>query len=205
MKKSLLLKLFVGVLTAVLTASQSYSGEAVIGAKAPDFTATDSNGKTQSLASYKGKIVVLEWLNRQCPFVRKHYSSGNMQTLQKTYTGKGVIWFSVISSAPGKQGYCTPEEANAFVRENGAAPSAVLLDPQGTVGRLYGAKTTPHMFIINADGILVYDGAIDDKPSTDTADVTGAKNYVRSALDEILAGRPVTVATSQPYGCSVKY
>jgi hypothetical protein len=205
MKKSLLLKLSIGVLTAVLAASSAYSGEAVIGAKAPDFTAMDSNGKTQSLGAYKGKFIVLEWLNRQCPFVKKHYNSGNMQRLQKTYTGKGVIWFSIISSAPGKQGYCTPEEANAFVRENGAAPTAVLLDTQGTVGRLYGANTTPHMFIINADGVLVYDGAIDDKASTDTADISGAKNYVQSALDEILAGQPVSVATSQPYGCSVKY
>jgi peroxiredoxin len=205
MSKAILSRLTIWVLAAVLLAPHVYSREAVIGEKAPDFRATDSNGKTQNLASYKGKIVVLEWLNRQCPFVRKHYDSGNMQKLQKEYTGKGVIWFSVISSAPGKQGYCTPEEANSFFREKGAAATAVLLDTQGTVGKLYGAKTTPHMFIIDAAGVLVYDGAIDDTPSTNIADIATAKNYVQSALDEILAGKQVTVATSQPYGCSVKY
>jgi hypothetical protein len=205
MSKAIFSQLTIWVLAALLLAPHVYSGDAVIGAKAPDFRATDSNGKTQNLASCKGKIVVLEWLNRQCPFVRKHYDSGNMQKLQKEYTGKGVIWFSVISSAPGKQGYCTPEEANSFIREKGAAATAVLLDTQGTVGKLYGAKTTPHMFIIDAAGVLVYDGAIDDTPSTDIADIATAKNYVQSALDEILAGKQVTVATSQPYGCSVKY
>jgi peroxiredoxin len=205
MSKAILSQLTIWALAAFLLVPHVYSGDAVIGEKAPDFTAADSNGKTQNLASYKGKIVVLEWLNRQCPFVKKHYDSGNMQKLQKNYTDKGAIWFAVISSAPGKQGYCTPEEANSFVREKGAAPTAVLLDTQGMVGKLYGAKTTPHMFIINAAGVLVYDGAIDDTPSTDIADIATAKNFVESALDEILAGRPVTVATSQPYGCSVKY
>ncbi len=205
MKKTIFSGLIIGAILAVLAAPAVQAADAVVGEKAPDFTAADSNGKNHALASYKGKIVVLEWLNHQCPFVKKHYGSGHMQELQKTYTGKGVIWLSVISSAPGKQGYLTPEEANSVTKEKGAAPTAVLLDPQGAVGKLYGAKTTPHMFIINADGALVYNGAIDDTPSTDLADIATAKNYVQSALDELLAGKPVSEATSQPYGCSVKY
>jgi hypothetical protein len=205
MKKTALSGLIIWALMAVLAAPPIQAADVAIGEKAPDFTASDSNGKSHSLASYKGKIVVLEWLNHQCPFVKKHYGSGHMQGLQKTYTGKGVVWLSVISSAPGKQGYSTPEEANSVTKEKGAAPTAVLLDPQGIVGKLYGAKTTPHMFIINAGGVLVYNGAIDDTPSTDLGDIATAKNYVQSALDELLAGKPVSEATSQPYGCSVKY
>jgi hypothetical protein len=205
MKKTTFSGLIIGAILAVLAAPAVQAADAVIGERAPDFTAADSNGKNHTLSSYKGKIVVLEWLNHQCPFVKKHYGSGHMQELQKTYTGKGVIWLSVISSAPGKQGYLTPEEANSVTKEKGAAPTAVLLDPLGAVGKLYGAKTTPHMFIINADGVLVYNGAIDDTPSTDLADIATAKNYVQSALDELLAGKPVSEATSQPYGCSVKY
>jgi peroxiredoxin len=205
MKKTALSGLIIWAFMAVLAAPPIQAADVAIGEKAPDFTAADSNGKSHTLASYKGKIVVLEWLNHQCPFVKKHYGSGHMQELQKTYTGKGIIWLSVISSAPGKQGYSTPEQANSVTKEKGAAPTAVLLDPQGTVGKLYGAKTTPHMFIINADGVLVYNGAIDDAPSTDLGDIATAKNYVQSALDELLAGKPVSEATSQPYGCSVKY
>ncbi|MFQ6037522.1 MAG: thioredoxin family protein [Candidatus Aminicenantales bacterium] len=181
------------------------SSEAVVGKTAPDFALPDSHGKTHRLSDCAGKIVVLEWLNHGCPFVGKHYRSGNMQELQKTYTGKGIIWFSVISSAPGKQGYCTPEQANTITEEKHAAPTAVLLDPEGTVGKLYGAKTTPHMFIIDKQGILVYNGAIDDIRSTNVEDIPKAKNYVRMALDELLAGKDVTVTTTQPYGCSVKY
>jgi peroxiredoxin len=179
--------------------------EAEIGKSAPNFTLPDSNGISHSLSDYEGKIVVLEWLNHGCPFVGKHYNSGNMQKLQKAYTDKGVIWFSIISSAPGKQGYCTPEEANEITAEKHAAPTAVLLDPEGTVGKLYGAKTTPHMFIIGKDGKLVYNGGIDDIRSTNVEDIAKAKNYVQMALDELLAGKEVTVKTSQPYGCSVKY
>jgi peroxiredoxin len=205
MKKTALSGLIIWAFMAILAAPPIQAADVAIGEKAPDFTAADSNGKSHTLASYKGKIVVLEWLNHQCPFVKKHYGSGHMQELQKTYTGKGIIWLSVISSAPGKQGYSTPEQANSVTKEKGAAPTAVLLDPQGTVGKLYGAKTTPHMFIINADGVLVYNGAIDDTPSTDLGDIATAKNYVQSALDELLAGKPVSEATSQPYGCSVKY
>lgn len=205
MKKRTFSRFTIWAFAAALLIPQVHAVDAVIGEKAPDFTAADSNGKNHTLASYKGKIVVLEWLNHQCPFVKKHYGGENMQKLQKTYAGKGVIWLSIISSAPGKQGYCTPEEANSLTREKGAAPTAVLLDSQGTVGKLYGAKTTPHMFIISADGVLVYNGAIDDIPSTDIDDIAKAKNYVQSALDELLAGKAVSMATSQPYGCSVKY
>ncbi len=181
------------------------AAQAVVGQPAPAFTATDSNGKPESLADFKGKWVVLEWTNNECPFVKKHYGSGNMQKLQKAYTGKGVTWLSVISSAPGQQGYADGAKANTLTQERGASPTAVLLDPQGKLGHLYGAKTTPHLYVIDPQGRLVYNGAIDDKPSTDPADVPGAKNFLASALDQAMAGKPVTVASSQPYGCSVKY
>jgi peroxiredoxin len=176
-----------------------------VGSPAPDFTATDTYGKAERLSDYKGKFVVLEWHNRECPYTKKHYSSGNMQALQKEWTGKGVVWFTVISSAPGQQGYVTAEEENAYVKQVKASPTAVLLDPTGQLGHLYSAKTTPHIFIINPQGILIYDGAIDDKPTTDLEDVARAKNYVSAALEEAMAGKEVAVATSRPYGCSVKY
>ncbi len=183
----------------------SPAAEAIVGNAAPGFSLPDSKGKTHSLSDYKGKIIVLEWLNHGCPFVKKHYNSGNMQKLQKTYGAKGIIWFSIISSAPGKQGYQTPEEATETIKQKKASPKAVLLDPEGTVGKLYGAKTTPHMYIIDSEGVLVYNGGIDDIRSTSTDDIDNAKNYVRMALDELLAGKDVTVQTSRPYGCSVKY
>jgi peroxiredoxin len=176
-----------------------------VGAPAPAFTATDTQGHERSLSEFKGKMVVLEWHNQGCPYVKKHYSSGNMQKLQKEVTGQGAVWLTVISSAPGKQGFVTPESEDAYLKEQKAAPTAVLLDPDGSVGRLYGAKTTPHMFLIDAKGTLVYAGAIDDKPSTDVSDVEGAKNYLLAAYDEAKAGKPVSVATTPPYGCSVKY
>ena len=176
-----------------------------VGSPAPDFTATDTYGKTERLSDHKGKFVVLEWHNRECPFTKKHYSSGNMQALQKEWTGKGVVWFTVISSAPGQQGYVTAEDENAYVKQVKASPTAVLLDPTGELGHLYSAKTTPHIFIINPQGILIYDGAIDDKPTTDLADIARAKNYVSAALQEAMEGKEVAVATSRPYGCSVKY
>ncbi len=181
------------------------AAEAVMGEPAKDFTLPDSTGKIHSLSGYKGKIVVLEWLNHGCPFVKKHYNSGNMQKIQKMYAEKGIVWFSIVSSAPGKQGYMTPEEAVESVKHHKASPKAVLLDPEGTVGKLYGAKTTPHMFIIDSAGNLVYNGGIDDIRSTNPDDIAKAKNYVRMALDELLAGKEVSVQTSQPYGCSVKY
>jgi len=176
-----------------------------VGDKAPDFTATDSNGVQHSLSQYAGKYVVLEWHNNGCPYVRKQYNSGNMQKLQKEWTARGVIWLTVISSAPGRQGYVTAAEENAYLKQMNASPTAALLDPTGALGHLYDAKTSPHMFIINPSGTLIYDGAIDNKPTTDLADVPTATNYVSQALGEAMAGKAVTVATSRPYGCSVKY
>ena len=179
--------------------------ELPVGKPAPNFALPDTNGKNHSFSDYKGKIVVLEWINHDCPFVEKLYNSGHMQKLQKSYTGKGIIWLSINSSAPGKGGYCTPEKANELIKQKKAAPTALLLDPDGKVGKLYGAKTTPHMFIINSDGVLVYNGAIDDIRSTKIEDIPKAKNYVQIALDEVLEGKKVSIQTSVPYGCSVKY
>ena len=176
-----------------------------VGEPAPDFTATDTNGQVHKLSEYQGKFVVLEWTNRGCPYTQKHYNSGNMQRLQREWTSRGVVWLTVISSAPGKQGYVTASEENAYLKQANAAPTAVLLDPAGTLGHLYDAKTTPHIFIINPKGALIYNGAIDDRPTTDLADVNGAKNYVSIALDEATSGKPVSNPTSRPYGCSVKY
>ena len=176
-----------------------------VGETAPDFTATDSNGKVHHLADYSGKYVVLEWTNRGCPYTQKHYNSGNMQRLQREWTQKGVVWLTVISSAPGTQGYVTAGDENEYVKQMKASPTAVLLDPKGDLGHLYDAKTTPQMFVISPQGILLYDGAIDDRPTTDTADIQGAKNYLSQALEETMAGRQVSVPTTRPYGCSVKY
>ncbi len=175
------------------------------GQPAPEFTLTDSNGQAHNLSDFKGKFVVLEWLNHGCPFVVKHYGSGNMQKLQKEYTGKDVVWLSIASSAPGKQGHMSPEETNKTKEEKGSAATAVLLDEDGTVGQLYDAKVTPELYVINPEGILVYMGAIDDKKSTDAADVAGAKNYVKQTLDEAMSGKPVSEPTTTAYGCPVKY
>lgn len=175
------------------------------GAEAPDFTATDSNGVTHSLSDFAGKTVVLEWTNHDCPFVVKHYDTNNMQTLQKNATDNGVIWLSIISSAPGKQGHVSAEEANALTQERGAAPTAVLLDESGEVGRLYDAKTTPHMFVIDENGVVVYQGAIDDNDSARHSTVEGATNYVAQALSALENGAAVEVGSTRPYGCSVKY
>jgi peroxiredoxin len=176
-----------------------------VGQPAPNFTATDSNGHPHSLAENNGKYIVLEWTNQGCPFTKKHYESGNMQKLQKLWTAKGVVWFTVISSAPGQQGYVTAEQENDYLRRMGATPTAALLDPSGDLGHLYGAKTTPHMFIIDPKGQVIYDGAVDDKATSDQSDIAGATNYVTAALEESMAGKPVAVAASRPYGCSVKY
>jgi len=176
-----------------------------VGERAPDFTATDSNGKVHKLSEYAGKYVVLEWTNRGCPYTQKHYNSGNMQRLQKEWTGRGVIWLTVVSSAPGKQGYVTATDENSYVNEVKAAPTAVLLDPTGALGHLYDAKTTPHMYIVNPQGTLIYNGAIDDRATTDVADVNGAKNYVSLALEEAMAGKTISAPATRPYGCSVKY
>jgi peroxiredoxin len=191
-------------LLAALTAGPA-AAQAVVGHAAPAFTLADANGQSHSLADYKGKLVVLEWFNPQCPFVGKHYGSGHMQALQKEWTGKGVVWLTIDSSAPGKQGYLDAARARELAKERGLSSTAMLLDPEGKVGRAYAAKTTPHMFVIDKAGTVAYAGGIDDKPSTDQADLATAKNFVAAALGELVAGRPVTVASSQPYGCSVKY
>jgi len=196
---------FVFLLAIVLISFSTAAMAAKVGEPAPNFTATDSNGKTHSLAAYHGKFVVLEWHNQGCPYTQKHYNSGNMERLQKEWTQKGVVWLTVISSAPGTQGYVTADQENDYMRRMNAAPTAALLDPAGDLGHLYGAKTTPHMFIINPDGVLIYDGAIDDKPTSDAADIATSHNYVSLALSEAMAGRPVNTPTSRPYGCSVKY
>jgi peroxiredoxin len=179
--------------------------DAAVNAPAPAFTLKDINGNSHSLAEYQGKWVVLEWVNFGCPFVKKHYDSGNMQSLQKEMAGKGVVWLTINSSSKGKQGNLTPAEWTKALEEKGATPTAVLLDGKGKVGKLYGAKATPHMFVIDPKGTLLYKGAIDDKPTTDKADVLDAKNYVRAALDEAMAGKPVTTPATEAYGCSVKY
>ena len=190
---------------AISTMALGTSADAVIGNPAPAFTLTDANGKAHSLEDYAGKWVVLEWVNYDCPFVKKHYNSGNMQSLQRDYTGKGVVWLSVNSSAVGKQGNFAPAEIASRSTQHKAAFSAYLLDPTGAAGKAYGARTTPHMYIVDPKGNLVYAGGIDDRPTTDVADIDGARNHVRAALDEAMAGKPVSVATSTPYGCSVKY
>ncbi|MBI2838650.1 MAG: redoxin domain-containing protein [Acidobacteria bacterium] len=196
----------VGAMAAALLVSVAVASlGARVGQPGAPFTASDTKGRQHKLSDYQGKFVVLEWHNQGCPFVAKHYNSGNMQRLQREWTAKGVVWFTVISSAPGKQGYVTAAQEDAYVSEKKANPSAVLLDPAGDVGRAYGARTTPHMFVIDPKGVLVYNGAIDDKPTTDTADVAGALDYVSTALREAMLGKAVTTPATQPYGCSVKY
>ncbi|AXC14843.1 PPO candidate 1 [Acidisarcina polymorpha] len=198
----------IGLLVTVLSAFIVLSSAAYavrIGDPAPDFTGTDSNGKSQTLSSYKGKYVVLEWSNRDCPYTRKHYASGNMQSLQKQWTAKGIVWLTILSSAPGQEGYVTASEENAQLAKVHAAPTAAILDPTGTIGHEYDAKTTPHMFVIDPSGKVIYAGAIDDHPTADVADIKLAKNYVSEALTESMAGGPVTTTYTRPYGCSVKY
>jgi peroxiredoxin len=176
-----------------------------VDAPAPSFTATDSRGQSESLDQFHGKYVVLEWHNQGCPYTRKHYVSGNMQALQKEWTAKGVVWFTVISSAPGEQGYVTPAQENAYVAQMHADPTAVLMDPDGKLGRLYNAKTTPEMYVIDPQGRLIYEGAIDNRPTPDVDDIRGADNYLTDALTSAMAGKAVATPYTRPYGCSVKY
>jgi hypothetical protein len=198
-------RIWLGLLIAVFVASAGVVSALPPGSMAPDFKGVDSNGVQHSLAEYRGKFVVLEWANRGCPFEQKHYLSGNMESLQKQWTAKGVVWLSVLSSAPGQQGYMTPAEENDYLRTMKASPTAALLDPRGTIGHLYDARTTPHMFVVDPAGKIVYQGAIDDKPTTDQADLKGADNYLNDALNAAMVGKPVAVAVTRPYGCSVKY
>jgi hypothetical protein len=176
-----------------------------VGAPAPDFSVVDTAGETWSLGGLSGKKVVLEWTNHDCPFVVKHYGSGNMQALQKEATEGGYVWLSVISSAPGKQGHVSPAVADDLTDSRDAAPTAVLLDASGDMGRAYDAKTTPHMYIIDESGILVYMGGIDDRPTANQADIDGANNFVRLAMTDLAAGNPIDNPVTRPYGCSVKY
>ncbi|WP_425257182.1 thioredoxin family protein [Rubrivivax sp. RP6-9] len=196
-------KLFVPLLLAA--AAGLASAAAVVGQPAPAFTATDTSGKTVSLADYKGKHVVLEWVNPGCPFVQKHYSSANMQATQKAATGKGVVWLTINSTATDAGDYKAPGEMAAWMQQQKAAASATLMDADGKVGRAYGARTTPHMYIVDPAGKLVYAGAIDSRPTANPAHVKDATNHVNAALAEALAGKPVTTASTQPYGCSIKY
>ncbi|UTW53917.1 redoxin domain-containing protein [Kordiimonas sp. SCSIO 12610] len=176
-----------------------------VGKPAPNFTAVDSKGNEVSLSDFLGKPVVLEWTNHDCPYVRKHYGSGNMQRTQSALTDDGVVWLSIISSAEGEQGYVSGAEADKLTATRGAYPSSVLLDPEGDVGRLYAARTTPHMFLIDEKGIVQYQGAIDDRPSARPASLKGATNYVKAAWDSLKAGNDIEAVNTKPYGCSVKY
>jgi hypothetical protein len=175
------------------------------GAPAPAFTGTDTKGVEHTLAGYRGRTVVLEWTNHECPYAVKHYATGNMQGLQGTATASGAVWLTVVSSRAGEQGYVDAAAADRLTASRKAKPTAVLLDPTGRIGRLYEARTTPHMFVVDAAGTLVYMGAIDDRPTAGHASVRGARNYVREALEALAAGRPIAVASTRPYGCSVKY
>jgi peroxiredoxin len=176
-----------------------------VGEPAPDFEGVDTQGAVHRLADYRGKTLVLEWTNHDCPYVRKHYSAANMQDQQREAAAQGVAWLSVISSAPGKQGHVSPQQADALTGSRNAAPRAVILDPEGTIGSAYGAKTTPHMYIIDAEGTLVYMGGIDSIPSANPGDIPQATQYVRLALQEMASGKPVSTPVTRPYGCSVKY
>jgi peroxiredoxin len=196
---------FFAALGATLIATTLAAAAPVIGKPAPQFTVTDSNGKSHSLSAYKGKTVVLEWTNDGCPYVKKHYGAGNMQKLQKEIVAAGGVWLSIISSAPGKQGYVKGAEANALTAARGASPTAVLLDPAGAIGRAYEAQTTPHMFVIDPAGTLRYMGAIDDQPTTDASAMPAARNYVREAFQAVASGAKVAETATDPYGCSVKY
>jgi peroxiredoxin len=201
MKTNLLIPFLTFIATSALFATESPK----VGSAAPDFSLPDSSGQTHSVSANKGKYVVLEWFNPECPFVKKHYGSGHMQKLQQEYAGKGVVWMSIDSSAEGEQGYLTPETANKKVGEWKMDHTTLLLDPEGRAGQTYGAKNTPHMFVINPEGKIIYEGAIDSKPTTNPADLATATNYVKTALDESMSGKPVTTAITKPYGCQVKY
>lgn len=198
-------KFFITLMVLALSFSLGVAADVGIDKPAPDFTLKDVKGIEHSLSDYEGKYIVLEWINFGCPFVQKHYKSGNMQKLQKKYTDKGVVWLSICSSAPGKQGHHSAEEIETQLKEWKAAQTAYLIDEEGIVGRMYGAKTTPHMFIINPEGHLIYAGGIDDIRSTDVDDIQKAKNYVAAALDAAMAGKEIADQSTQPYGCSVKY
>ena len=197
--------MFASSAAVLLLATAPSQAEPKVDAPAPAFSAVNSEGKTVKLSDFSGKTIVLEWTNDGCPYVRKHYGSGNMQALQKKWTEQGIIWLSVISSPPGEEGFADGARANSLTAERKASPTAVLLDPKQQVARAYGATVTPHMYIIKPDGTLAYAGGIDDKPTTRPADVKNAKNFVDEALAELKAGKPVSTSATRAYGCTVKY
>ena len=190
---------------AALFATGAAHAATTVGQPAPDFTLTDATGKPVRLSDFKGKHVVLEWTNPGCPFVRKHYDSGNMPATQKDATGKNVVWLSINSTEKASSDYLEPARLSAWLAERKAVPTAVLMDEEGTVGKSYGARTTPHMYIVNPQGVLVYAGGIDSIPSARPADIEKATNYVKTGLAQVLAGQPITEAATRPYGCSIKY
>src|SRR6059058_5424249 len=198
-------KLTLTIVASLVTTALYAFDPPPVGTAAPDFSLTDAKGETYSPSEYKGKYVVLEWFNPECPFVKKHYGSGNMQKLQEEFTGKGVVWLTIDSNAPGLEGNLTAEQANAKIAEWKAHSTALLLDPDGKAGRTYAAKNTPHMFVINPEGKIVYEGAIDSKATPNPSDIASSTNYVKVALEESLAGKAVSNANTKPYGCSVKY
>src|ERR1700719_176048 len=198
-------KLFLTVIGALVGGTIYAADVPPVGSAAPDFSLSDSNGQTHSLSQYKGKYVVLEWFNPECPFVKKHYGSANMQKLQQEYTGKGVVWLTIDSNAPGTEGNLTPDQAQKVMASWKTHQTALLLDSESKVARSYGAKNTPDMIVINPEGKIVYEGAIDSKASPNPADIPASTNYVKAALDESLAGKTVSKPTTKPYGCSVKY
>ena len=201
------MKPWISIVAASLALGSAFTAaaQAVVNRPAPAFSARDATGKTVSLADFKGKHVVLEWVNPGCPFVQKHYNSANMPATQKDAMAKGVVWLSVSSTAKDAGDYLPPAELAAWLQSKSASPTAVLMDEDGKIGRSYGARTTPHMYLIDPQGKLVYAGAIDSKPSANPADIKTATNYVKQAIGEALAGKPISQATTQAYGCSIKY
>src|SRR5881275_909116 len=199
------MKTKLALLTSLLAAACVFAEPPPVGSAAPEFSAPDSKGKSHSLSQYKGKYVVLEWFNPECPFVKKHYGSGNMQKLQQEYTVKGVVWLTIDSNAPGTEGNITPEEAQKITASWKTHQTALLLEPEGKAGRAYGAKNTPNMVIINPEGKIAYEGAIDSKATPNPADIPSSTNYIKSALDQSLAGKSISTPQTKPYGCSVKY
>lgn len=199
------IKLLLTAVAALISGALYAADVPPVGSAAPDFSLTDSKGKTHSLSQYKGKYVVLEWFNPECPFVKKHYGSENMQKLQQEYTSKGVIWLTIDSNAPGTDGNMAPEQAQNIMSSWKTHQTALLLDPESKVARSYGAKNTPDMIVINPAGKIVYEGAIDNKPTPNPSDIPSSTNYVKAALDESMSGKPVSNPATKPYGCSVKY
>ena len=204
-KQSMNTKLILTIVTSLIAAAAYAFDPPPVGSAAPDFSLSDAKGQTHSLSQYKGKYVVLEWFNPECPFVKKHYGGGNMQKLQDEYTGRGVVWLTIDSNAPGTEGNITPEQAQKITASWKTRQTALLLDSEGKAGRAYGAKNTPDMVIINPEGKIAYQGAIDSKATPNPADIPSSTNYVKAALDQSLAGKSVSTPQTKPYGCSVKY